>query len=57
MARKNSASKRFDVRAIADRYFQEQCERLGPLDYTTQLVFVPVPTTPKRNRRKRTKGE
>lgn len=51
---------RFDMRSVtrkADEYFREQCRRLGPLDPITTFVFVPVPVTPKRNRRKRVKGE
>lgn len=51
---------RFDNRTIArkaDDYFRDQCRRLGPVDHEVRFVFVPVPVTPKRNRRKRVKGE
>lgn len=53
MPRHNTKT-RFDVKSIADRYFQEQCDRLGSLlPLEVMPVFIPVPVTPKRNRRKR----
>ena len=54
MPRRNT---RYDVKSIADRYFAEQCERLGEIVFPATSafvpVFIPVPVTPKRNRRKR----
>ena len=51
MPRKQS---RYDVKSIADRYFKEQCERLGDIVFPAPMpVFIPVPVTPKRNRKKR----
>lgn len=45
---------RYDVKSIAERYFKEQCQRLGELSFPAPMpIFIPVPVTPKRNRRKR----
>lgn len=52
MSRRNTNT-RYDLRTIVDRYISEQVARLGPLDPIQVPVFVPVPVTPKRNRRKR----
>lgn len=50
MSRRNTNT-RYDLKSIVDRYIADQIRRLGPLD--AMPVFVPVPVTPKRNRRKR----
>ncbi len=49
MSRRNTNT-RYDLKTIVDRYIKEQIARLGPIE---PVVFVPVPVTPKRNRRKR----
>ncbi len=50
MSRRNTNT-RYDLKSIVDRYIKEQIARLGPMP--EPVVFVPVPVTPKRNRRKR----
>ena len=52
MSRRNTNT-RYDLKSIVDRYWAEQVNRLGPIEPFVQPVFVPVPVTPKRNRRKR----
>lgn len=52
MSRRNTNT-RYDVKSVADRYFAEQCKRLGELMFPAPMpIFIPVPVTPKRNRRK-----
>jgi len=48
MARRNTNT-RYDLKSVVDRYIQDQIKRLGPMP---EPIFIPVPVTPKRNRRK-----
>lgn len=35
------ARQRYDVKSVADRYWNEQCERLGPITHATPVADFP----------------